>query len=320
MKHKKNSKNLLVSLILLLLFAALAIGVLCWERQSSAAPSTTESQPPSTGAATLPLLPQPPTTVPPETTLPQYEARQLRFLLVGRDWHAEGENGRSDTMILCSVDTGTKTVTMISFLRDLYLKIPGYGSNRLNASYSWGGAELLKQTLEENFQVRVDVTLEIDFDGFENLIDLLGGVDIELTDQEAKYLNDHYDWSLTGGISHLDGAQALAYARIRYLDSDFVRTERQRRVLMALMANYQDASLQEMLQATDAFLDQSTSDHTDEELLGYALELYTMLGDYEVVNSRIPADGTYTYETIHGMSVIEADLEANQQLLAQLLQ
>lgn len=322
MKKKKRSWNLRISIILIVLFLGFLVGVMLWEHSSSDGNAATEpsSAPTDTTAESVETTEtQPPTTELPEETLPEFEARQINFLLVGRDWHGEGENGRSDTMILCSVDTGAKTVTMISFLRDIYLPIPGYGSNRLNAAYSWGGTELLKETLKENFDVEVDVSLEIDFDGFEALIDYLGGVDVELTDREANYLNNGHGWQLTAGTNHLDGAQALAYSRIRYLDSDFVRTQRQQNVLTALLQSFRSASVQEMLGAVDAFLDLSTSDHTDEELLGYALELYSILSECEVISGRIPADGTYSYKTIRGMSVIEVDFDENKELLREWL-
>lgn len=307
--------------ILLAVFAAFLIGVMIWEVSRTAEPPETQPVTESTPAVqTNPVTTAPPETIlPPETTLPVFEARQIHFLLVGRDAHGEGENGRSDSMILCSVDTGMKTVTMISFLRDMYVKIPGYGSNKLNAAYSWGGAELLIGTLEENFGVRVDVTLEIDFEGFKGLIDALGGVEITLTDREARHLNKNNGWALTEGTNHLDGRQALTYSRIRYLDSDFVRTERQRNVLTALLNKYRSATIAQMLTVTDIFLDESTSNHTDEELLAYALELYPVLSQAELTTHRIPADGSFTYEKIRGMSVIKVDFEENRQLLTELL-
>ena len=314
---RQTRRSLLIGGALFLLFALFLAGVMFWEHRSPGFPGVTE---PRTTGASLPtesVMPTTEATVP--TTLPQYEARRINFLLVGRDAHGEGENGRSDSMILCSVDTGSKSVTLISFLRDIYLRIPGHGSSRLNASYSWGGAELLKQTLEENFGVTADVTLEIDFEGFQNVIDHLGGVDIDLTDREADHLNNGHGWTLHAGVNHLDGQQALAYSRIRYLDSDFYRTERQRNVLTALLTTYGSAGYLEMLNATDAFLDQSTSDHTDEELLAYALELYAMMDDFKIATHRIPADGTYSYETIRGMSVIEVDFEENRELLLSIL-
>ena len=179
---------------------------------------------------------------------------------------------------------------------------------------------MLIETMEENFGVTVDVTLEIDFDGFETLIDLLDGVDIDLTAEEAGHMNRGHGWSLTEGTNHLNGEQALAYSRIRKLDSDFGRTERQRNVLTALMQKYRSASLQEMLNVADAFLDQSTSNRTDNELLGYALELYPTLAEASLVSHQVPAEGTWNYVTIRGMSVISVDLEENSLLLKELLE
>ena len=318
-KKRKAIINLAATAGLLLLFACFLAGTVLWER--SRGDEIVATQPPATVDApeTVPATTEPAQTQPPETTMPMFEPRRINFLLVGRDLHGEGENGRSDSMILCSVDTGERTVTMISFLRDIYLPIPGLGSNRLNAAYSRGGSELLIKTLEENFDISVDVTLEIDFEGFVGLIDKLGGVEITLTREEASHLNSGHGWSLREGANHLDGEQALSYSRIRYLDSDFGRTERHRNVLTALLEKYRTASFGTMLAVTDAFLDESTSDHTDEELLGYALELYTVMEDVELITHRVPADGTYRYKTIRGMSVIDVDFEENITLLRELL-
>lgn len=324
MKKRKQSKlNVAVSVVLLICFCLFLLGVMLWERNRTTIlpepETTTPSQSMSVSESTVPQETILPTTIPPETTLPTYAPRQIDFLLIGRDWHHEGENGRSDTMILCSVDTGAKTVTMVSFLRDIYVSIPGYINHKLNSSYSWGGYELLNDTLERNFGIRADVSLELDFDGFESLIDYLGGVDIELTDAEANYLNNHYGWALTEGSNHLSGEEALGYSRIRYLDSDFVRTQRQQNVLMSLLRKFRSASVQEMLNVTDQFLDLSTSNHTDEELLGYALELYPVLSECEVISHRVPADDTYYLDMIDGMSVVVVDFETNRELIREWL-
>jgi len=318
-KKKKYSGNLIGSVALLVLFILFLGGILLWEGSGRDSEPIEPTRPTQTQQTTAPTTEPDETTPTTEPTVPEFEARRINFLLVGRDLHGEGENGRSDSMILCSVDTGAKTVVMTSFLRDIYLSIPGHGSNRLNAAYSWGGAELLARTLEENFGVTVDVTLEIDFEGFRSLIDLLGGVDIELTAEEAEHMNSGHGWSLSKGTNHLTGEQALSYSRIRALDSDFGRTERQRNVLTALVRKYRTASLQQMLEVADAFLEQSTSDHTDEELLGYALELYSTLGSVSLTTHRVPADGTWSYAKIRGMSVLEVDFEENSRLLAQMM-
>ena len=168
----------------------------------------------------------------------------LNILLVGQDRRPNEPRARSDVMMLVTVNTQTRQVTMTSFLRDLYVQIPGWRSNRLNIPYAVGGYELLADTLELNFGIRPDKFVEVDFNGFKDIVELVGGVDMELTEQEAKHLNYNEDlygfenesWDLKAGMNHLTGSQALAYARIRKLDGgDYARSERQRKVLVALM-------------------------------------------------------------------------------------
>ena len=115
-------------------------------------------------------------------------------------------------MILCSIDPDTKQISMISFLRDRYVQIPGgYSDNRLNAAYVFGGFPLLMDTLQTNFGVSIDGCFEVDFSGFQSVIDILGGVDIEMTSKEARTINIGTE----AGVYHLDGTKALAYSRIR---------------------------------------------------------------------------------------------------------
>lgn len=149
----------------------------------------------------------------------------INILLIGQDKREGEERQRSDAMILCSFNPETSKLSMMSFLRDLYVQIPGYEDNRLNAAYAYGGFELLKETLELNFGISVDGCLESDFSGFEKIIDTIGGVEIELTKEEAEIVG------VNEGVCTLNGNQALTYARIRKIDSDFQRTERQRKIM-----------------------------------------------------------------------------------------
>ena len=159
----------------------------------------------------------------------------INILLIGQD-RREGEGrARSDSMILCSVNKKAKTITMISLMRDMYVQIPGYQDNRINASYAFGGMTLLDACIEENFGVVVDGNVEVDFSGFTGIIDAVGGIDIELTASEAKYLNrrGNWDfennagtWQLQEGLNHLTGSQAFAYSRIREVgNGDIGRTD-----------------------------------------------------------------------------------------------
>ncbi len=241
----------------------------------------------------------------------------VNILLIGQD-RREGESrARSDSMILVTVNKDTKSIVLTSFLRDLYVQIPGYGSNRLNASYVWGGMELLNETLEQNFGIYVDGNVEVDFNQFADIIDLLGGVDMELRSDEANLINKEVGGSLTEGTHTLNGEQALTYARIRKLDAngDFSRTERQRKVINALLNKVQGSGALTLLGVVRDVLPMVTTDMSNAQILGHAAAVAPMLSKATVTSQKIPADGAYSYASINGMSVLLADMDANRQIL-----
>lgn len=245
----------------------------------------------------------------------------INILLIGQD-RREGEGrARSDSMILCTFNQSTGTLTMTSFLRDLWVEIPGYGNNRINAAYAAGGMALLDQTLETNFGIYVDGNIEVDFSQFARIIDLLGGVEIELRQDEANLINRECGGALAAGVQLLEGDEALTYARIRKLDadSDFSRTNRQRKVLESLIGKFRGSSLSTMLSLLGEILPMITTDMTQAQIVGLATEIFPAMSDLQVVSQRIPADGAYTFGTISGMSVIQADMDAARRLLEQTL-
>lgn len=241
----------------------------------------------------------------------------LNILLIGQDRREGEDRARSDAMILCSFNKTRKTLVLTSILRDLYVQIPGYQDNRINAAYASGGMELLNETLEQNLGIRVDGNVEVDFDRFSRIINLLGGVTLDLRQDEAELINQEVGGTLTEGSCHLNGIQALTYARIRKLDADgdFSRTSRQQKLLQALLASYKHTGFTSLLGIVDELLPMLTTDIPGPRLAAYALELFPMLSQMEVMTHRIPADGTYTAQTIRGMSVLTADLEKNQEAL-----
>ena len=241
----------------------------------------------------------------------------VNILLIGQD-RREGEGrARSDAMILLSVNKNTKSIVLTSFLRDLYVEIPGYGSNRINASYAFGGMDLLDQTLARNFGIHVDGNVEVDFSQFSQIIDLVGGAEITQRQDEAQVINEELGTSLTEGTQMLNGAQALSYARIRKLDADgdFSRTQRQRTLINAVVRQVKDSGMVKLMGIVDDILPMVTTDMTNTEILRYATALLPLLTGAEIVNQRIPADGAYTYAMIDGMSVLKADMESSRQLL-----
>ena len=245
----------------------------------------------------------------------------VNILLIGQDRREGEDRARSDSMILCTFNKDTKQITMTSFLRDLYVEIPGYSSNRINAAYAAGGMSLLNETLEENFGLYIDGNVEVDFDQFAEIVDLLGGVEIELRQDEANVVNEETGSSLSAGLQKLNGDQALAYARIRKLDADgdFSRTSRQRTVLNAMVEAYKGTKLTTVLSLVSEILPMITTDMSNGKILSLALELFPLLSGAEIVSQRVPADGTYSNQMISGMSVLVADMDAARQMLEETL-
>ena len=246
----------------------------------------------------------------------------VNILLIGQDRREDQPRQRSDTMILCTVNLEEKTLVLTSFLRDSYVKIPAwegkkYGNNRLNVCYAIGGMEMLDQCLLDNFGIQVDYNVEVDFFSFATVVDLIDGVDVDLTQAEAAHLNHICGLgnSLKAGVNHLDGYLALEYSRIRKLDSDFVRTDRQRKVILSLMEKVKDMKLLEVKEMITEVFPMITTDMTNTEILDVAVKMLPVLSELQVTTQHIPADGTYYFGQVPGMSAITFDLEANCQIL-----
>lgn len=244
-------------------------------------------------------------------------SKPVNILLIGQD-AIRDSGARSDTMILCTFNKKNNTITMTSFLRDLYVKIPGHKSNRINAAYRFGGTELLNETIRENFGIEVDGNIQVDFSCFEKIIDKLGGVTMELTEAEADFINSHMEESaLTEGTHLLTGAQALMYARNRYdVDGDFSRTNRQRKLLNVLLETYKSRKLTEMLELIQDILPMINTDISKSDLTAYAVTLGPMLSDAEIRTQAIPVAGGYYDAKIDGKWVLVPDLPKNAEALA----
>ena len=236
------------------------------------------------------------------------DSHLINILLVGQDRRPGEGRQRSDTMILCSFNPETNELAMISFLRDLYVQIPGYSDNRMNAAYVFGGFPLLKATLFQNFGVTVDGCFEVDFSGFKKIIDIVGGVDIYLTAAEAKIVGD----GAKEGVCHLDGDHALMYARIRKIDSDFQRTSRQRKVLNAIFNNIRNCSVPELLGLVDEILPILTTDMTNSDIMSLAIKYAPAVAGLKIDTHSVPSDGNYKAAMIRGMAVKVPDLYLNK--------
>ncbi len=229
----------------------------------------------------------------------------INILLVGQDRRPGEVRARSDSMILCSINPETGEVSLISFLRDLYVQIPGgYSDNRLNSPYVFGGFPLLDETLLLNFGITVDANFEVDFDGFKAIIDMVGGVDVDLTEAEADYFTNWLGVPKNAGAQRFYGADALSYAQIRKIDSDFGRTSRQRTVLLAVYEKIKDLPAGELLNLMYNALPYLTTDLTDSEILSLAYRLLPLVPSLSIGTYTVPANNAYYNASIRGMSVL----------------
>ena len=252
----------------------------------------------------------------------------FNILLIGCDAREEGGRGRSDSIILISINKESEQLIATSIMRDIYVEIPGHGNNRINAAYAYGGADLLVETVEKNFKIQIDRYASVDFFVFMDIVDQMGGVDLEISDEEFLVANAYInelnvlldepygtDWLPGGGPHHLNGKQALGYSRIRYVgDADFERTKRQRTVLEQIFNKVKDYNLIELNSLLNIILPEITTDLTEGEAITLALEM-NAYRKYDLKQYRLPYDGTWRDMRIKGMSVLGIDFEANIQNL-----
>ncbi len=241
----------------------------------------------------------------------------LNIMLFGADKKENGEAyGRSDSMILLSINNKTGDLVMTSFLRDLWVEIPGYFPHRLNTSYALGGAELAIETIEYNFGVDIDRYAIVDFDSFTNIIDTLGGIDLELTDEEIDYINwqcwknkqveTRHEITAKAGVVHLNGRQALWYSRDRdSAGSDWDRTNRQRIVLNTIMKDMKQSNLAQIMSIIYQVGPMIETDLDKGEIVYLAQNALNYL-NYDVTALSVPdlSGGNFSCPTIDDMDVV----------------
>lgn len=247
------------------------------------------------------------------------------ILLVGQDSRDKNTLGRSDSMIIVSINRRTEEIIMTSIMRDSYVYIPDCGYSRINAAYAYGGPNLLIDTIESNFKIQIDAYVAVNFYSFMDVVDAVGGVEITVSDAEVKVLNNYVqelnkleglpedtDKLSRGGTYRLNGKQALGYSRIRYVgNADYERTERQRRVLSEVFKNMKDCSLSELNDVLNIVLPELTTDIAEGEMFSLLLDTTTKYKNYDLKQYRVPYDGTIQNLTINGAMVLGIDLPEN---------
>lgn len=252
----------------------------------------------------------------------------MNILLLGGDARGVNAYGRTDSIIILSINSETMEAKMTSIMRDTWVSIYGKGEQKINAANVYGGPELTIRTVNECFGMNIEKYVLVNMVALAKIIDAVGGIEVpEVTEAQMKALNqqmiyDAADFKLEdstplkecGQNIHLTGNQALAFARIRYLDSDYARVERQRTVLIAIAQ-----SLKNMGASTALGMIPTLSEYVETNLEMNDLVMLAGVGlklDMDKVEQlRIPADGTYQSGRIDGIWKIIADLEANEKLL-----
>lgn len=247
-----------------------------------------------------------------------YDQDVFNVLLIGSDTRTSGGNGRSDTMILVSINKKTQQIVETSLLRDMYVGIPGVSDGtRLNAAYAYGGPNLLLKTVEQNFKVKVDKYAGVDFFSFIDLVDRVGGVTIDISEDEVRVANDYVKeinrlkglpsdsgiYTKTGEQT-VDGKKALAYSRIRYVgNADWGRTDRQRIVLNQLLKKIKALNVVQLNDMLNSFLPEVTTNLSKGELFTLVLSMPQYSG-YEVVSWHVPQPGSYYSLKIGGSDML----------------
>ena len=194
--------------------------------------------------------------------------RVFNVLLLGYDYGSKTyPYGRSDAMIVVSVNRTARKVQLISLSRAAYVAIPGYSNTRLSHAHGYGGPRLAIQTVEQNYKFRIDQFIACSFDAFQAIIDTLGGVNITLTEKEAAVLRAHFSGFSGAGTYALNGAQALLYVRTRKIDTDRDRTGRQRKLLLALAEQAKRMSASQLMALLDEVLPLVQTDFSQKALL-----------------------------------------------------
>ena len=250
------------------------------------------------------------------------------ILLIGTDERTIdfSDAARADSIILVSIDRDHETVKLVSFERAVGVPIlEGKYEGQydlLTHIFRWGGSDLLVKTIEYCFRVEIDNYVRMNFSSVRNIVDSIGGIDISLTGAEAGAINeDLYDeaWVVSAGNNHLNGKEALSFARIRQIDSDWKRVERQRKVILAVVDKLKGSSLSTLNDLSDTVLPMVQTDLTKLEVAELVLYAPHFLKS-EFDQMTIPKSGTYNYlETRTGGSALAVDYELNNDLLYRFL-
>lgn len=332
--NMKRHIALLLALCLALLGAAGALaeeGALndllgFFERASAQGEAAPEPEAPAQAADALPVAD--------DAAQPAMDAAALNpdwqnILLLGTDSRTSDTDTRTDTMIILSLNARSNEIRMTSLMRDIWVDVPGHGGAKLNAACVYGGPELTLQTINQNFGMDIQSYVEVNMQCLAQIVDALGGIRMDVSDSEAKAINKLFaddrnahdentyfagDTVSAGSQVLLNGKQALAFVRIRSMDNDYVRTDRQRQMLVAIAKDLQQKDLLSLGAIVAGMLQYVKTNLTFDEIMAIAgVCMGASLDDLPEL--RLPAEGTYQSGTFNGTWCIKPDFEENARQL-----
>lgn len=245
-----------------------------------------------------------------------------------RDTNNAAARGNTDVMMLASINKENKTITLSSFMRDIYCPITGFYSDRLNSAYAKGGPETLMSTLKSNFGIEINRYVKVNFTSFVSIIEAVGGIEADVTQAEADAMNAPMseqnrlfgkakgtDYLKTAGHYNLNGNQALAYSRIRKkVGDDFGRTKRQRQVIFTAINKVKELSLSEIDKLAKEVLKDTETNLTESEIASLLLNSLSYM-NYTQQQLQIPDTGTWSNATIRGAQVLSVNFIKNAKIL-----
>lgn len=254
-------------------------------------------------------------------------------LVLGLDRQSNGEVTRSDTIMIATVDNKNDSLKLTSLMRDIYVSIPGHRDNKLNTAYAFGGIDLAMETVNKNFNLSIERYVVLDFSAFEEIIDAVGGISLELSSAEAKATNrnlekraksdpfDTAEYYIQGaGVHTLNGRQALAYARIRDIgNDDFDRVERQQIVLSKLFDEAKTLNPLRFPSFLSAILPYVETNFTTFEILSLGTAVLGF-NDKQIHRFRLPVNGAFSLQTVRGgVSALVLDFNENNRIFHEFL-
>lgn len=261
----------------------------------------------------------------------QEDDQWLNILLLGGDSRSTESYSRTDTMIILSVNREESLFKMTSIMRDTWVQLKPGQSGKINAANVFGGPELAIKVVNDNFGTDIKDYVMVNMYDLVHIVDLVGGVEIEITESERKYTNEYTEDYLknvaayfgdtyleNSGLVKMNGLQAMAYCRNRYSDSDYQRVMRQQKVLLAMAEQMQDMEVADLMSILDQIMEYVETDMESEEMKDLAFT--GLSADIESVEqNRLPVDGTFESGMFGSVWCIKPDFEENARLLKEFI-